>query len=130
MYEVRIRIDTQMLDNTMSKTTISHETVQGLTGGTQSIATAVELGMALAFSRFLRDIGTYMERATPQSCKELSWDEIVMDMWSECLTTLQNAAGDYTRDVLLNDSPPLDPDDNEFIDWNKAFRHLIKGDEA
>jgi len=131
MYEVRIRIDTRMLpDSTMAATSIALETVQELTGAMQStVATAVELGMALAFSKFLRDVVAHMETSTARSDMDPSWEAGVEDMRNECLTKLQEAAGDYTRDVLLNDSPSLTPD-SEFIDWNTAFRHLIKGDEA
>ena len=130
MYEVRIRIDTRMLEGTMAVTSIALETIQELTGAAQpTVATAVELGMALAFSRFLRDVVAHMETSTARSDTDPSWEAVVEDMRNECLTKLQEAAGDYTRDVLLNDSPSLTPD-SEFIDWNTAFRHLIKGDEA
>ena len=131
MYEIRIRIESRSIaDGAITASGVTLETVQELSGALNApaISSAVEFGMALAFSRFMRDIVTYMEQATAHSDKTPIWEDVVDSVRQKCLLQLQNAAGDYARDVLTRSSANETPD--EPIDWNLLMRHITKGDAA
>ena len=132
MYEVRIRIESRTIaDGAITASGVTLETVQELGEAMTAPTTcsAVEFGMALAFSRFMRDIVTYMEQETAHGDKTPTWEEMVDSVRQKCLLQLQNAAGDYARDVLTRSPVDETPDDPP-IDWNLLMRHITKGDAA
>lgn len=129
MYQVVITVDSQAEDTT-GKTGFNVRTMADLSrtfNGELTSVDAAELGVVLALSRFVRGVLSEMPHLIVADLGDTEdFDTVVGLVRGQILEALVDGAGDWVRETLGLTEPSQEPGDD--IDWNLAFKHLIKGE--
>ncbi len=131
MYQITITIDSEE-DGNMGATGISIRTLQDLSqrpqGEYATSLQAAELGTALAWSRFVRDVAAHMPRIIAADPEHLDgFEEVVEHFLDTVLESLIDGAGDAVSEHLGLDTKAPARGAQEPVDWNMVFRNMAMG---
>lgn len=128
MYQIVITVDSST-DGDTGTTGFNVRTMADaskLLGPGLTTIDAAELGVTRAVSRFVCDTLQHMPRIMVAEVAEgMDFDEVVGMMRASVMDALLNGASDLVRETLGITRP--DQEEPDAVDWNLAFKHLIKG---